>query len=222
MPSSWTDEDHATGEDLAACRALLRTGSRTFHAASRVLPGRVREPAIALYAFCRLADDAVDVDGGGHAALVELRRRLDLACAGRPLDGPADRALADVLRRHAIPRDLPAALLDGFEWDCEGRRYPSYEALLDYCARVAGTVGAMMALLMGQRAPDVLARACELGVAMQLTNVARDVGEDARAGRVYLPLDWLRAEGIDADAWLAKPEFGAPVARVVARASGVR
>ncbi|MCZ8132038.1 MAG: phytoene/squalene synthase family protein [Steroidobacteraceae bacterium] len=217
MASAWTDDDHATRDDLAACRALLREGSKTFHAASIVLPGRVREPAIALYAFCRLADDAVDVAGGGHEALEHLRHRLDLACAGRPLPEPADRALADVLRRFGIPRELPAALLDGFDWDARGRRYETLDDLLDYCARVAGTVGAMMALLMGRREADVLARACDLGVAMQLTNVARDVGEDARLGRIYLPLAWLRAEGIDPDAWLARPVFDAALPRVVRR-----
>jgi phytoene synthase len=73
----------------------------------------------------------------------------------------------------------------------------------------------MMAVLMGVRDPQALARATDLGIAMQLTNIARDVGEDARAGRLYLPLAWLRAEGIDPDAWLAAPEFGPPIARIV-------
>ncbi|MEO8039694.1 MAG: squalene/phytoene synthase family protein, partial [Betaproteobacteria bacterium] len=89
--------------------------------------------------------------------------------------------------------------------------------VLDYSARVAGTVGAMMSVLMGARAPDVLARACDLGVAMQLTNIARDVGEDARAGRVYLPLSWLREAGIDDKAWLASPTYSAALGTVVQR-----
>ncbi len=96
-----------------------------------------------------------------------------------------------------MPRELPEALLEGFEWDLVGRRYETLEELQAYAARVAGSVGAMMAVLMGARSAAVLARACDLGVAMQLTNIARDVGEDARQGRLYLPLAWLREAGID-------------------------
>ena len=91
------------------------------------------------------------------------------------------------------------------------------EDLHDYAARVAGTVGAMMALVMETRDPRSLARACELGVAMQLTNIARDVGEDARNGRLYLPLAWMREAGLDPEAWLAAPQFVQRLARVVSR-----
>ncbi len=203
--------------DLAACRALLRGGSRSFHAASLLLPRSVRDPATALYAFCRLADDAIDQDGGRLAALARLRERLARAYEGRPLPIPADRALAVVLTRFAIPRDLPEALLEGFAWDAAGRRYETLAELTDYAVRVAGTVGAMMAVLMGVRAPDIVARACDLGVAMQLSNIARDVGEDAAAGRLYLPLQWLREAGIDGDAWLRSPVFSPALGGVVQR-----
>jgi len=207
---------HASAADLAACTALLQGGSRTFFAASLILPRRLRRSATALYAFCRLADDAVD-NGGGLPALVGLEHRLDRAYAGRPLDFAADRAFADVVARHGIPRALPAALIEGFAWDAECRRYETLADLRTYAARVAGSVGAMMALLMGARAPQVVARACDLGVAMQLTNIARDVGEDVRFGRLYLPLQWLREAGIDAGAFLARPEYSAPLGGVVQR-----
>lgn len=203
--------------DIAACRKLLRHNSRTFHAASLLLPRQVREPASVLYGFCRLADDAVDVDGGQVNAIARLRERLDHAYGGLPLDTPADRALAVVIARHAIPRALPDALIEGLEWDAQGRRYESLEDLHHYASRVAGAVGAMMALLIGVRSPAALARACDLGVAMQLSNIARDVGEDARMGRIYLPLQWLRAVGIDPDAWLAQPVFDDRLAAVVQR-----
>jgi phytoene synthase len=203
--------------DLAACRELLRGGSRTFFAASLLLPPSVREPASALYAFCRLADDAVDLEGDRAAALAQLRERLERAYEGRPLPFASDRALADVVARFAIPRELPEALLEGFEWDAEGRRYDDLSGLYAYAARVAGTVGAMMALLMGVRAPEVLARACDLGVAMQLTNIARDVGEDARAGRLYLPLEWLAEAGIDPERFLARPVFDDALGSVIQR-----
>ncbi len=202
--------------DLAACRTLLRGGSRTFFMASLLLPRAVRDPASALYAFCRLADDAVDVDARSDA-VARLRERLALAYAGRPRPIPADRALARVVADHALPHALPDAMLEGFAWDAAGRRYEDMSALTDYAVRVAGSVGAMMAVLMGAREPDQVARACDLGVAMQLSNIARDVGEDARAGRLYLPLRWMREAGLDPAAWLQRPVFDDALAGVVAR-----
>jgi phytoene synthase len=207
----------STTSDEAACRDVLRGGSRSFLAAALVLPRRIHLPATALYAFCRVADDAIDQDGGGLAAIAALRDRLDRIYAGRPLAHPADRALAATVARHAVPRTLPDALLDGFAWDAQGRRYETLSDLCDYAARVAGTVGAMMAVLMNARAPDLVARACDLGVAMQLTNIARDVGEDARNGRLYLPLAWLRDAGIEPDAFLAAPAFSPALGEVVRR-----
>lgn len=203
--------------DMAACRAALREGSYTFFAASLMLPAAVRDPACVLYAFCRVADDTVDNGLDKRAAVAALRRRLDGVYSGRAPAAPADRALAAVLSAFAIPRAIPEALLEGFEWDAAGRRYDSIEDLQAYAARVAGTVGAMMAMLMGVRCAPGLARACELGVAMQLSNIARDVGEDARAGRLYLPQAWLREAGVDPDAWLARPVFNPAIAGVVQR-----
>ena len=207
--------------DIAACRASLRHGSRSFHAASLLLPRTVRDSATALYAFCRLADDAVDEETGGPseraASVAALAGRLDAAYAGLPFDLAPDRAFATVVARHRIPRTIPNALLEGFAWDAEGRRYETLADLHDYAARVAGTVGVMMAMLMGVREPDALARACDLGIAMQLTNIARDVGEDARAGRLFLPLAWLREAGITPDAFLADPRFTPALGRIVLR-----
>lgn len=208
--------------DLAACRAMLAGGSRSFHAAALLLPRRVAEPAAALYAFCRVADDAIDREGGDAATVAALERRLDAMCAGRPEAHAPDRAFAAVIARFGIPRTLPAALIEGLRWDAEGRRYETLAELEAYAARVAGTVGAMMALVMGVRSPEAIARAADLGVAMQLTNIARDVGEDARAGRIYLPLDWLREAAIAPGTWLTaphpSPSLGAVVARLLAAA----
>jgi phytoene synthase len=203
--------------DMAACRALLKGGSRTFHAASMVLPRKVADPAIALYAFCRMADDAVDLGGHRAAAVQRLKDRLDRAYRGQPMNLAADRAFADVVARFSIPRQLPEALLEGLAWDAQGRRYETLPELYAYAARVAGAVGAMMSLVMGQRSTEIVARACDLGLAMQLTNIARDVGEDARAGRLYLPISWLRDAGIDPEEWLAKPVFTTKIAAIVQR-----
>jgi phytoene synthase len=202
--------------DRAACRAMIAEGSKSFSAASLLLPAAVRADACALYAFCRVADDAVDLDRRADA-VARLRERLDRAYAGRPEDSPVDRAFAELVERHALPRALPEGLIEGLEWDAAGRRYDDLSALRAYAARVAGTVGAMMTVLMDRRDPATLARACDLGVAMQLTNIARDVGEDARNGRIYLPLGWLAAAGLDVEAWLADPRPHPAVAAAVAR-----
>ena len=176
--------EFAPDYDQRACRELMRGGSKTFFAASLLLPARVRSPASALYAFCRLADDEIDLGSEPQRAMAGLHRRLDHVYAGRPQAIDADHALAAVVHRFAIPRAMLDALLDGFLWDTQGRRYETLDEVLDYAARVAGTVGAMMAALMGAQSPQALARACDLGVAMQLSNIARDVGEDARLGRL--------------------------------------
>ncbi|MEI6098064.1 MAG: phytoene/squalene synthase family protein [Alphaproteobacteria bacterium] len=191
--------------DLDHCREAIRTGSLSFHAASRLLPSSVRDPALALYAFCRLADDAVDDTDDKAPAVLALRDRLDLVYAGRPRNAAADRAFAAVVQDFEMPRALPDALLEGLAWDAFGRRYDTLADLRAYCARVASAVGAMMCVLMRVRDADALARACDLGLAMQLTNIARDVGEDARAGRLYLPLVWLEEVGLDPEAFLRNP-----------------
>jgi 15-cis-phytoene synthase len=200
-----------------ACDALMRNGSKSFFAASLLLPRRVRNPARALYAFCRVADDAIDHSPDPTEQCERLHARLDAIYAGAPHRETADEAMAALIRQQPLPRELFDALLEGFAWDAAHRRYATLHELHGYGARVAGTVGVLMALLMETRDEAALARACELGVAMQLTNIARDVAEDARAGRLYLPLQWLHEESIDADAWLAQPVFDIRVARVTER-----
>jgi phytoene synthase len=108
-------------------------------------------------------------------------------------------------------------LLEGFAWDAQAKRYETIEELEAYAVRVAGTVGVMMAFIMGVRHPMVLASACKMGMAMQLTNIARDVGEDARAARLYLPLTWMQDEGLNPQAWLCAPVFSPALAAVLKR-----
>ena len=217
MPPRSNANPHASVADVAHCRSTLQGGSRTFFAASLALPKSVREPATGLYAFCRMADDAIDHGRDRAAALAGLHARLECIYAGSPHDVAADRAFADCVSRFDIPKAFPLALLEGFAWDAAGRHYDNFSELRAYGVRVAGTVGAMMALVMKVRERDLVARACDLGVAMQLTNIARDVGEDARCGRLYLPRDWLQEAGLDADAWLARPIFDVRLGAVIAR-----
>ncbi len=204
-------------EDLRACRAILAEGSKSFAAASWLLPARTRDPAAVFYAFCRVADDAVDDSGDPAAAVEMLRGRLDRIFADTPDPDPVDRALARVVAQYELPRHVFDALIDGFVWDAEGRDYQELSEVMGYAARVASTVGVIMTLLMGVRDRETLARACDLGVAMQLTNIARDVGEDARRGRIYLPGRWLEEAGVDRAALLAQPTFTPELGRVVAR-----
>lgn len=192
-------------KDMEHCREAIRHGSLSFHTASKLLPARVRDPALALYAFCRLADDEVDLGDDETAAVLSLQERLDMAYAGRPRNSPTDRAFADMVAEHEMPRALPEALLEGLAWDALGKDYQTLSGVFAYSARVAAAVGAMMTVLMGVRDTHALARACDLGVAMQLTNIARDVGEDARMGRIYLPRDWFAEAHVDPEAWLADP-----------------
>jgi 15-cis-phytoene synthase len=156
-----------------------------------LLPAVYREQARALYGFCRMADDLVDQASTPRIAVKALADRLDQIYAGKPNDVPTDRAFADVVHRFAIPRAVPDALIEGFAWDAEGKHYQSLSDVTAYGVRVAGTVGVMMSLIMGERRPDALARAIDLGVAMQFSNIARDVEEDAELKRTYLPASWL-------------------------------
>jgi phytoene synthase len=186
----------------------LRAGSKSFHLASRLLPVRVRRPTLVLYAFCRGADDGVDDArdaGTARAAVDALRDRIERVYADRALDDPLERAFQAVVRKFAIPRRAPDLLAEGMEWDVLARRYETLDDLVAYAERVAGTVGIMMTHVMERQDEEVLARARDLGIAMQLTNVARDVGEDALRGRLYLPHEWLRQASVDPEAFLASP-----------------
>ncbi len=203
--------------DVALCRETLSGGSRSFWVASHLLPRTLRDDASGLYAFCREADDAIDDGDDAAAALASLQQRLSDIYRGCPQDSSVDRVMVRIVREHQLPRPLLDALLEGFAWDAEQRRYENLNDVLAYSARVAGVVGVMMTLLMGVRDPQTLARAADLGVAMQLTNIARDVGEDARAGRLYLPESWLKDANIDAAAFLADPKFSSELAGVVSR-----
>jgi phytoene synthase len=206
---------------------MMRDGSRSFAGAARLFPPRTREAAVLLYAWCRHCDDQIDGewlgmrgapgnDAGRRQRLAALRETTRRALRGDAMHDPVFVAFQRVVHEHAIPGRYPLELLDGFAMDVDGRRYPDLEALRVYCYHVAGTVGLMMAHAMGVRDSWTLDRAQDLGIALQMTNVARDVLDDAWTGRVYLPLDWLQEAGVPA-AEVAEPRHRARVAGVVAR-----
>ncbi len=207
--------------DIRVCQRILEKGSKSFSQAARLLPRSMRQASSAVYAFCRVADDAIDTRET-HTALKDLRNMLNRVYSDIQHDGAIERALCAVVKRYRIPRIVFDALLEGFSWDRENRQYAAIDDLEHYCARVASTVGVMMTLISGVRDPLVLARACEMGLAMQLTNIARDVGEDARQGRIYLPLEWLQVHGVSPESLLNKPvysdELGLVVKKLLERA----
>jgi phytoene synthase len=192
-------------DDAAYCRQIVRTHARTFWLASHFLGAEKRRSTFALYAFCRVADDLVDLAGPiGHGVAArrvdELRQSLNEALAGRP-SGPMFRELHHAVRRHEVPSAVLHELLDGVASDCAPSRYASWSDLYSYCEAVASTVGEMCTYVFGVVGDErvrhrALAHARTLGVAMQLTNILRDVGEDARNGRCYLPDDDLARFGL--------------------------
>ena len=199
-------------DDAAQCRQIVRTHARTFWLASHFLAPEKRRSAYALYAFCRLADDLVDL--ASHASpvqtamrLASYRRDLTEALNGRPA-GPVFRELHRAVRRHDVPAMVLHELLEGIARDCETASYATWPELYRYCEGVASTVGEMCTYVFGvpggaEARRRALTHARILGVAMQLTNILRDVGEDARKARCYLPDEDLEAHGLTREEVLA-------------------
>ena len=201
--------------DAQVCQRVVRQHARTFHMASVFLPPKKRRAAFALYAFCRVADDIVDradrarTDGGCAAspdvvaALSEHERKLQDALAGAPKD-PVFRELDRVMGDFGVPESVLRELMDGVAMDLRPARYDTWSDLAQYCEGVASSVGEMCTYVFGvQGDADVrtvaLRYARTLGLAMQLTNILRDVGEDARRGRCYLPARDLAMFGLCVD-----------------------
>lgn len=225
MPQDPGQDSHVPLVEHAS--AAIERGSSSFAAAARLFDARTRESTVMLYAWCRHCDDTIDGQQLGHgqrdgnradalARLARLRACSDAVFRGEPPADAVHAALAEVVRRHDIAQSLVSAHLDGFAMDVAGRRYRTFDDTLEYCYHVAGVVGIMMAIIMGVRDDATLDRACDLGLALQLTNIARDVLDDAAIGRVYLPEEWLAAAGLSAET-LADPMHRAALAGVVAR-----
>ncbi|MCS7082671.1 MAG: phytoene/squalene synthase family protein [Bacteroidetes bacterium] len=194
----------ALAASYAICRAITREHARTFYFASHVLGPRLRRAAYAIYGFCRLADDVVDrAKLGADPRLVQEElegfrravRALRKDTSSAEGHQPWFAALQDTVRSFGIPLQLFEELLDGVQMDVEKKRYETFQELYDYCYRVASVVGLMLCHVFGYRSPEALGRAVDMGVAMQLTNILRDIPEDYRLGRIYLPQEELEAYG---------------------------
>ncbi|QPQ54515.1 phytoene/squalene synthase family protein [Allosphingosinicella flava] len=189
---------------VAGAWTTIRAGSKSFASASRLFDPATRERAWLLYAWCRACDDYADgqvlghkaplpESGGAFSAIDHIQSQTAFALSGRDTGELPFDALRIVAAECAIPHAFIRDHLDGFAMDARGWRPRTEEDLLQYCYHVAGAVGCMMAVLMGvdPADADTLDRACDLGLAFQLANIARDLGEDDAIGRCYLPLDWL-------------------------------
>jgi len=190
--------EEALREAYEHCRRVTRREARNFYYGFRLLPASRRRAIYAAYAFSRLCDDVADGDlplAEKARLLEEYRRELDICLAGMPR-GPVFIALADAIDRYRIPPHHFHELINGVEMDLNRRRYETFAELYDYCYRVAAVVGLISIEIFGYREPP-LARtyAVDLGVALQLTNILRDIKEDGARGRIYIPLEEMRRFG---------------------------
>ncbi len=185
-------------EAYAACAAIVAASGSSFARAFRLLPVERRQGLEALYAFCRLVDDAVDAGAGtgadARAVLATWRRELVLVFGGVPTH-PVGMALADTVRRFGMARQPLDDIVTGVQMDLERRRYETFAELRRYCHHVAASVGLATLPILGCRSGESERYAVSLGVALQLTNILRDLAEDAERGRIYLPLEDLRRFG---------------------------
>ena len=195
---------------LNECRWMITKGSKSFSLAARLFDSDTRDAAFFLYGWCRYCDDQVD-QPGMQENREQLEHRLKtLADATRSaFSGAAQEqavfiAMQYIVRRYSIPAHYALELIEGMAMDARGTRYQTFNDLSLYCYRVAGTVGLMMSHVMGVRDEQALKHAADLGTAMQLTNIARDITEDAAVGRIYLPLQWIEEAG------MAPEEIAAP------------
>jgi phytoene synthase len=189
-----TDAGLSAGDAYASCAAIATRSGSSFLQAFRLLPDERRRGLEALYAFCRLVDDAADEATDPAAALAGWRAELALVFAGTPRH-PVGVALADTVRRFGIRRQHLDDVVTGVEMDLERRRYETFEELRHYCHHVASAVGLATVPILGCRGAASERYAESLGVALQLTNILRDLAEDAERGRIYLPLEDLRRFG---------------------------
>lgn len=193
-----------TAQSYEHCSRVTRERAKNFAYGLLLLPKEARGAMCAVYAFCRACDDAVDepdTPERKREALDALRVQLVEALSGRP-QGPIFTALMDARARYGIPSEYFHGHLEAFRMDMERTRYATFEELREYCYGVASLVGLMCLQIFGFSSPEAKGPAVELGIAMQLVNIIRDVKEDADRGRIYLPLDELARHGVPEEALL--------------------
>lgn len=194
-------------EAYAHCRVITRSHAKTFYLSTRFLPNEKQRSIFAIYALCRYIDDLVDEafdinqcreinDNEIHQILDELRSRLQTAYVSGIAESPILTAFADTLKLYHIPEELPLELIEGVCMDLNKNRFQTFDELYIYSYKVASVVGLMTSEVFGYKDRKALEYAIDLGIAMQLTNILRDINEDLIRGRIYLPLDELKQFGV--------------------------
>jgi 15-cis-phytoene synthase len=193
-------DDASLEADYERCAQITRRSRSSFYYAFILLPPERRRALHAVYAFCRFIDDIADDESIREPAMLlrRWREELDRVYTGVPTRA-LSRALADSARRFSIPRNLFEEIIAGVEMDLSRKRYQTYEELRPYCYRVASALGLICIEIFGYRNPSARLYAENLGLALQLTNILRDVREDAERGRIYLPLEDLERFGVSED-----------------------
>jgi len=187
----------ALAASYAHCRRVARTRARNFYYSFRLLSREQKDAMCAIYAFMRFCDDLSDEQGATPAAIERWRLELDEALAGRLPENPVWPAFHDAVTRYKIPPAYFHEMIDGVSSDLEPRRIVTFDELYRYCYKVASVVGLTIIHIFGFESPRALELAEKCGIAFQLTNILRDIREDAELGRVYLPADDLSRFGVD-------------------------
>ncbi|ASK28419.1 presqualene diphosphate synthase HpnD [Neisseria chenwenguii] len=211
-------------QPLDYCRRKAAESKSSFLSGFKFLPDAKRDAMTVLYAFCRELDDVVDDCAERHVAQATLdwwRSDLEKVFGSRMPEHPVNQALKQTVAQFALPHGELSELIDGMQMDLDQARYQTFDELKLYCRRAAGVVGCLIARILGFSNPKTLAYADKTGLALQLTNIIRDVGEDARNGRIYLPLEDLQRFGVnEADVlrYKTSPGFAGMMAFQIRRA----
>jgi len=187
----------SVAESYAYCRRVARARARNFYYSFVLLSREQKNAMCAMYAFMRFCDDLSDEEGGSAAGIERWRAELDEALAGRFSGNAVWPGFHDAVRRYAIPHEYFHAMIAGVSSDLEPREMRTFDELYGYCYRVAGVVGLTTIHIFGFDAPEALELAEKCGIAFQLTNILRDVREDAGKGRMYLPSEDLARFGVE-------------------------
>jgi phytoene synthase len=194
-------QGRVAGDGFTRAQAITRQYAKTFYFASRFLPREKQRAAYAIYALCRITDNTVDADG--HTSDVQALRTIASSIgrvyAAGNLNDSLLVAFRETVERYGIPRECFDELIEGMGMDLQKQRYGNFEELYRYCYRVAGVVGLIMLHVFGYQQREAERHAVELGIAMQLTNIVRDIKEDYRRGRIYLPRDEMEQYKVTED-----------------------
>jgi phytoene synthase len=179
-------------------KTITKKFAKTYYFASRFLPKDKRYAAYSIYAICRISDESVDDNKGiaNTEKLMQIKKDIDLVYAGAALDDNLLSVFKAAINRYQIPKDYFDKIIEGMGMDLNKQHYANFDELYEYCYRVAGVVGLIMLKIFGYNDPQAKQHAVSLGIAMQLTNILRDIKEDLRRGRIYLPEDEMRKSGV--------------------------